>query len=228
MTTYDLYVESGPMMKKTLVHVPALLGCTGRGDTTPAAIDGATDAIRAYLRFLGRIGEGVDPRAAFTMNVAAHDTAGGFLGTSFLPTDEKPLLERESNALMQRLEALHGELRNVVGELTAKQLDAQPAKGRPIRRILRHICAEGGYLREISGASRMLRQVDEEQIDALDALDQLFVLEVARLRSMSTDERSAVIMRGQSPWSARSAVRRMLEHGWEHYVEIAERLGRVP
>jgi hypothetical protein len=45
---------------------------------------------------------------------------------------------------------------------------------------------------------------------------------------MSKEERAEVIMRGQSPWSARAALRRMLEHAWEHYVEIAQRLKNVP
>jgi hypothetical protein len=35
-------------------------------------------------------------------------------------------------------------------------------------------------------------------------------------------------MRGQSPWTVRYEVRQMLEHAWEHYIEIAERLGVEP
>jgi hypothetical protein len=135
---------------------------------------------------------------------------------------------RESDALMRRLDALHGELRALTQGIAAKQLTAQPEKGRPIRRILAHVCAEGGYLRGVSGASRIQREADEDKIDPLDALDRLHALEVQRLASMTPTERREVIMRGQSPWSVRSAVRRMLEHAWEHYVEIAARLGRGP
>jgi hypothetical protein len=62
----------------------------------------------------------------------------------------------------------------------------------------------------------------------VDALDQIFALEVERLNAMTKEERSALVMRGQSPWTARSAVRHMLEHGWEHYAEIVERLGVDP
>jgi predicted RNase H-like HicB family nuclease len=228
--TYDLYLDSGPMMKKTMVHVPALLGCTVRGDTTQAALDGSSEAIRVYLGFLARHGERVDARAAFRTRVAEHSTGGAWpgMGAAFLPTDTKLLTERESAALMKRLDALHGDLRRLTGDLRAKQLDASPGKGRPIRRILQHVCCEGGYLREISGASSMQREVDEGRLDPNDALDRLFDLETARLRAMTAAERAEVIMRGQSPWTARSALRRMLEHGWEHYVEIAERLGVMP
>ncbi len=228
MNTYDLYAESGPKMMKTVVHVPALLGCVNGGDTTQQALDAAPDAIRAYLRFLGRSGERVDPNAAFEARLADHDTSGGFLGSAWIETDAEPLPKREADALMKRLDAMHGALRSLTNKLTTKRLDAKPAKGRPIRQILRHLLAEGAYLRGISGVSRLQGDADKGRIDPLDALDRMFALEVERLRSMPDDERSTVIMRGQNPWSARRAVRNMLEHCWEHYVEIAVRLGKEP
>ena len=228
MKTYDLYVESGPQMKTTYVHVPVLLGCVYNAPTTHQALDAAPDAIGAYLRFMARAGERVDPKATFGTRVSEHYTQGGFLGSRFLPTDAAPLSTRESNALMKRLAALHADLRALTGGLTPKQLTATPARGRPIRRILTHVGAEGGYLRGVTGASRIQRLADEGAIEPLDALDQLFDLETERLATMTDDERTKVIQRGQNPWSARSAMRRMLEHGWEHYVEIAARLGKSP
>jgi len=41
---------------------------------------------------------------------------------------------------------------------------------------------------------------------------------------MPDDERSSVVQRPASRWSARYAVRRMLEHCWEHLREIEARL----
>jgi predicted RNase H-like HicB family nuclease len=228
MKTYDLYLESGPQMKTTYVHVPALLGCVLNGATTQAALDATPGAIRTYLAFMERAGESVDPSAQFATRVVDHDMSGGFLGSRFLPTDTKPLSPREAAMLMDRLAALHGELRALTAGLSSKQLAAQPAKGRPIRRILTHVCAEGGYLRRVPGASRIQREADEGKIDPHEALDRLHALEVERLRSMDAAERTGVVMRGQNPWSARAAVRRMLEHAWEHYVEISVRLGREP
>jgi hypothetical protein len=226
--TYDLYLESGPQMKTTYVHVPSLLGCVFNAPTTQAALDAAPGAIHTFLAFMARTGERADPKAPFRTKVVEHNTEGGFLGSRFLPTDAEPLPVHESKALMARLAALHGELRALTSGLTAKQLTAAPAKGRPIRRILTHVCAEGGYLRGVTGASRIQRLADEGALDPRDALDQLFELETQRLDTMSDHERSEVIQRGQNPWTARSAVRRMLEHGWEHYVEIAERLSKAP
>lgn len=231
MKTYDLYLDSGPMKKKTFVHVPALLGCIARGDTTDEAVERTPDAIRAFLAFIARHSEPVDPGEEFGVRLAHHTTDSQWpaMGIGFLPTDGKPLPPRDAEALMARLEAIHGALRRVTGGLTPKQLAAKPATGRPIRDILRHVCgAEGSYLRGISGSSRLAREVEEGRADAHDALDQLLALERERLRAMSKAERGEVIMRGQTPWSARSAVRRMLEHAWEHYVEIAERLKQTP
>jgi hypothetical protein len=226
--TYDLYLESGPQMKTTYVHVPALLGCVYNAPTTQQALDAAPDALRSFLRFMARAGERVDPKAAFRTNIAEHFTEGGFLSIRFLPTDTEPLTKRESNVLMKRLAALHADLRALTAGLSPKQLTATPARGRPIRKILVHVLAEGGYLRGVSGVSRIQRLADEGALDPLDALDQLFELETERLAAMTDVERTKLIQRGQNPWTARSAVRRMLEHGWEHYVEIAARVGKSP
>jgi predicted RNase H-like HicB family nuclease len=226
MKTYDLYLHSGPMLKKTYIHVPSLMGCIAQGDTTDLALAAAPEALHGYLRFLANYGERVSPTAAFRTNIAQHDRRGGFLGSGFLPTDSAPISKRESEAMMRRLAAIHEGLRNLTQGLTTKDLGRQPPRGRSIKRILAHICAEGGYLRGVSGASRIQRDVEEGRLDPHEALDQLLILEQERLDSMDDSERTAVIMRGQTPWSVRAAVRRMLEHAWEHHVEIAERLGR--
>lgn len=230
MKTYDLYLDSGPMRKKTYVHVPQLLGCIVRGDTSDAAVERAPKAIRGFLAFCARAGERVDSDAEFRVRVAGHVTTNQWPGngSGFLPTDTAPLTPTDSDALMQRLAAIHAGLRRLTDTLTPKHLDAAPPKGRPIRRILQHVCVEGAYLRGISGSSRLKSEVEKRRLDPHDALDQLFELEQRRLRAMSTAERSDVIMRGQTPWSARAAVRRMLEHGWEHYLEIADRLNLSP
>ena len=226
MRTYDLYLDSGPMLKKTMVQVPALSGCVARGDTTAAALDHTPDAIRAFMRFLARHGERINPGAPFATRVAEHVTNSGFPGNGvgFIDPDRKPLSKPEIERLLACLGWIHEDIRRLTSPLSPRQLTAQPSKGRSIQRILSHICTEGEYLRAVSGASRIQREVDERRLDANDALDRLLGLEAARLHAMNAAERGEVIMRGQSRWSARSAVRRMLEHGWEHYVEIAARL----
>ena len=230
MKTYDIYLDSGPMRKKTYVNVPALLGCMARGDTTEQAVENTPDAIRAFLAFIARHGEPADPGENFKVRVADHVTGGVFPGNGigFLPTDAKALTKRESDELLARLSGIHEALRAATGGLTTRQLQAKPARGRSVAEIMRHMLAEGGYLRGVSGVSRIQRLVDQGELDARDALDQLLELERARIDAMTAQERREVIMRGQQQWSARSGMRRMLEHGWEHYTEIAQRLGKRP
>ena len=46
MITYDIYLESGPRHKTTMVHVLGLLGCIATGRTTGQALTATPDAIR--------------------------------------------------------------------------------------------------------------------------------------------------------------------------------------
>src|SRR5690242_12185716 len=80
MLTYDLYLESGPQRRKTMVHVPQLLGCIANGPTTEAALTATPDAIRGFRGFFHRHGEPLDPSEPFETRVAAHITEGGWLG----------------------------------------------------------------------------------------------------------------------------------------------------
>src|SRR5437660_10074066 len=91
MTTYMLYAESGPQRKKTLVHVLDLLGCVVQADTTDEAIASAPDAIRAYLRYLGRHGDKVDPNEKIETCLAEHNTEGLFSGQAPWPQDLKQI-----------------------------------------------------------------------------------------------------------------------------------------
>ncbi len=168
MKTYDLYVESGPMKRTTMVHVPALAGCIARGETTDAALEATPEAIRAYVRFLAHHGERLAAKAAFTTRVVEHQTEGQWLGNGsiFIETDLEPLSAREAEAMLARLGRIHAGLRDLTSGMTAKQLDESPKAGRPIRRILEHVVgAEGGYLREVTGASRLAREVRERLVD---------------------------------------------------------------
>ncbi len=81
MQTYKLYLESGPKKKKTMVHALDLVGCIAKGSTTDEALDRTPEAILAYLRFLKRHGQAVDPNSEFEIEVAEHVTEGEWLGS---------------------------------------------------------------------------------------------------------------------------------------------------
>jgi predicted RNase H-like HicB family nuclease/uncharacterized damage-inducible protein DinB len=235
MTEYALYLESGPKHKTTMVHVPVLLGCIARGPTTEAALEATPAAIRRYLRFLSRHGDELDPLAAFTIAVAEHITEGSWLGygdpaPGFAP-DFEPLNARELAIHLRRLDWLQADLLDLIKPLTREQLAGQPEKGRSIQQILEHVAeSDGYYLRylvgKVDGLSEALKAVQAGPAEALPALlFDLWGVSAARLRTLTEAERTAQVPHGQVTWTAHRALRRMLEHAWEHLLEISERLG---
>ncbi len=144
MTTYDLYLESGPRRRKTMVHVLDLLGCVAVGPTTEDALAATPDAIRAYRRFLRRHGESIDPEAPCDTRVVEHVTEGEWLGNGspylvFGP-DLDPVTDEEIEALLHRFHCLQEELAGWAEGLTDRELDAQPPEGgRTARAIVVHV-----------------------------------------------------------------------------------------
>jgi hypothetical protein len=47
---------------------------------------------------------------------------------------------------------------------------------------------------------------------------------IERLHALTPEERSMQVEHWKQTWSARKAMRRMLEHEWEHLIELRERL----
>ena len=238
MTEYALYLESGPRRCTTMVHVLELLGCTVRGPTTEAALEATPAAIQAYLRFLQRHGEAVDPGAAFTTAVAEHVTEGAWLGngdpTPGFGPDFQPLAEQALATYLRRLGWMHDDLLQLVKDLPEVQLEAEPeGRGRSIDRILEHVAeSQGHYLRylvgPVDGLSAALRQVRQGPEDLLPALGEVWQISGARLAALTGAERAQQVPHGQVTWTASRALRRMLEHAWEHLVEIGERVGGDP
>jgi hypothetical protein len=235
MKRYALYAESGPRQRKTQVHVLELLGCTVNGPTTEQAIAAAPDAIRSYLRFLRAHRErgAPDPRTHFEVEVAEHVMEGTWLGNGdpdpgFAP-DFEPLARTDELIYQARLTDMQAEFAQLLLALTPAVLAAKPASGRPLLQILRHVAgAQHGYLQSpLTRPSNLsaARRAVEEGPDPLGAFARLCSLARARLEATTDDERSAHVQHGAKVWTARRAYRRMLEHQWEHLVEVRERLG---
>lgn len=233
MTEYSLYLESGPKRKKTMVHVLDLLGCIAQGPTTEAALEATPDAICAYLGFLQRHGETVDPLELFTTRVVEHVTEGNWLAngdpTSGFAPDFEPLGARMLGIHLQRLDWMLDDLLALIGALPEEQLSTQPPTGRTIHHILQHVAeSHGVYLRylvgKVDGLSAVLRAVEHTPPDSLLLiLTELWGISQARLRILSDDEREMLVPHGQVTWSASRCLRRMLEHAWEHTQEISQR-----
>ncbi len=235
MTKYALYVESGPRRRKTMVHVLDMLGCIAQGPTTEDALEATPEAIRAYLRFLKRHGEAVKTADAITTVVAAHVMEGTWIGNGdptpgFAP-DFQPLRPADLKTYLRRFGWMRGDLVALIRDVPREQLIAEPAAGRSLYRILEHIAgAQGGYLRylvgKVDGLSEAIKAVNQGPETLPAALTHLGQITSARLERLSAAERKQPVQHGQVTWTARRALRRILEHEWEHLQEISTRMSR--
>lgn len=238
MITYDLYLESGPRHRKTMVHVLDLLGCVAVGPTTADALAATPEAIRAFRRFLQRHGEPIDPDEPFQTRTAEHITEGAWLGNGspyimFRP-DWEPVQDEEIDLYLNRFHGLRAELIDWLETQSGEQLDAPPSGGgRTGRAIILHLLgATGGYLSAALGSapgfSRVFGAAERGQLELVEALRQTETLAFERVRSTTPEERTAVRRRPKDVRTLRKALRRMLEHDWEHLAELARRPNGPP
>ncbi len=228
---YALYAESGPQRKKTLVHVLDLLGCVVQADTTDEALAAAPAAIRAYLGYLERHGENVDPNEKIETRLAEHNTAGMFSGQAMWPQDLKPLPPAALTRYLRWLEWSRADLLALVNGMDEKTLRAKPARGRSLRDILLHVLgADKGYVYALVGPLKAMgdptNAADHGDLDLRIALKEARAAAIGRLKTLTPAERRDIRKAGQSTHSAHRVIRRMLEHEWEHRREIAARLAR--
>jgi predicted RNase H-like HicB family nuclease len=232
--TYDLYLESGPKRMKTMVHVPELLGCVAVGPTSDGAVATTPEAIHAYLRFLRRIGERVNPEAPFELRVAEHVAeAGKWLGNGSpwvtYGSDVEPVSAKEIETCVARFRAMRETLASWAAARTAKQLDAaHGGGGRTARAILLHIIGGSGAYASpvvggVKGFSALQGAATRGEVALPEALRREVDMIADVLRAVPAELRSKVIERPDGTRTLRKAVRRLLEHDWEHLSELSRR-----
>lgn len=238
MATYRVFAESGPRHRKTMVHVPALLGCIAVGPTTEEALEATPGAIRAFLAFLGRNGVGADPAERIELDLVDHLTSGQFLGNGspslFLPTDAGATTPGELASVLERVRWMVEEQADLLRGLDAAALDAESGKGRPLRRIVQHVIgAHAAYpatlFGAVPGASAAVNAVERAQgpaVELLSAADRVRTLIAERLVSLTDAELAAERVRSGARYTVRKVARRIAEHEWEHLAELARRRGR--
>jgi len=217
-----------------MVHVLELLGCTANGATTEAALEATPEAIRAYLRFLQRCGEAVDASTAFATRIEEHVTVGMWLGNGspylvFGP-DLEPVTADEIETYLHRFQAMRDELARWAEQQDSAALDRPVAGGRTNRAILLHILGvPGAYLSAAlggaSGFSRIVTLAERDQLPLAEALRQIEALVAEVVRGTTPEQRRAIVQRPKDVRTLRKAIRRILEHDWEHLVELSRRAG---
>lgn len=229
---FDLYLESGPQHRKTWVYVPGLPGCSTVAPTSEAAIEAARRAIAGRLEFLRRHGEIVDGAEPIEVVVAEHVIERKFLGfgQQFFGPDLEQLTPGEVTGRL-RWAAWSREELIAAARAQTEPLGVKPAAGgRSAAEILSHVAgSEWAYVSATLGTLRgggasvaAVERAGERPWEALGAERQAIA---DRLGSMTADDLGRVVERdGRPRWTARRMFRRLLEHEWEHCLELRSRL----
>ena len=235
MKTYGLHLESGPKHMKTMVHVPELLGCIANGPTTEAALEATPGAIESFLRFIARNGEDTDPAAPFKTRVIEHVTDGQWLGNGSpyanFSFDLEPVPSKELDLLLRRFEALREALACWIEAASRKTLEARgQGSSRATREILVHLSSvPGAYLSPVVGGTKGFSAtqsaVERGELTLAEGIRRVGVGASEVARATTAEQRRAVIQRPKEVRTLRKALRRMLEHDWEHLVELSRRPG---
>ena len=234
MISYNLYLESGPRQRKTMVHMLDILGCIATGSTTQEALDVTPDAIKAYLSFLHRHGELVDVASPFSSQIVEHVMEGPWLGNGnpaggFTP-DFDPITIEQRDRYLARLIWLHDDIYCLIRGLSIDVLIAEPSvKGRTIHHILTHLAeAEYAYLqaalRKTPGLHAAMQATKDHPEEIISRLTGFWQVSTDRLHGLTAIELEQQTQRGQVLWTARRMFRRLLEHSWEHMQEITHRV----
>ena len=230
---FDLYLESGPQHRKTWVYVPSLPGCSTVSPTSDAAPEAARAAILQRIEFLRGHGDTVPNPEPMELVVAGHvierKTLG--FGQQTFPTDREPMTPDEAARQLGWAGWSREEL-VAAARAQALPLSEKPAAGgRSAAAILSHVAeAEWSYvtstLGTIAGGGAIVAAVGDSADDPWDALAAERAALVTRLRAMTPTELERVIERGEGrpPRTARRMLRRLLEHEWEHVLELRARL----
>jgi antitoxin HicB len=235
MTLFQIYLEIGDE-GECLAHILDLPGCVLRGESLAEVLDGMPDAIRAYMEWLRRHGESVEETDALELRVVEINQGFGPFRrgdrAALFPADLLPPTRDEmENLYFKYANYARHDLFELVRKLPEQVLDWRMEKGAmTIREILRHIGnAEQWYISRLVPAETLPK---EWEVDADMPILEFLELErrtgLERLRQLSEDELSAIThpvhwtKYPEEPWTARKALRRLVEHEIEHIAHIRE------
>ena len=229
MTVYPLLLESGPQRKRTFITMATLPGCVSNGPTTDEAVAAAPEAIRDYLRLLARHGEKVDPDEKIEVRVDRHVTDNKWVGFGIeVESDLAPLSRKELEQQLNWAAWMREEMLALLDAVPDEEFARKPAKGRPIRQIVEHVFgAEYGYVRRFGKIEGVKGPGNVEAMSRTELMDWMAYVrgrEIERLHALTDAELEAVGQAGSQVKTARSYMRKLLAHQWEHLVELRDRL----
>lgn len=232
----EAFLEIAPN-GRCMAHMLDFPGCFSLAGSREEALQNVPDAVCSYVHWLTRHGEpGEIPRG---IEVQVAEEIKGFgpfergdRAALFAP-DRRPLEREKMELLIQRAGYNRADLLRTVEGLLAEELDRQWVEGEmTIREILRHIGnVEQWYVSRITDPHTLpLEWADDEHLPTFDFLEMERRTAIERLRQLTDGELAAIVYPARwtdhpdEPWTARKALRRLLEHEREHYHQIRDLL----
>lgn len=231
---FELYLESGPRYRKTWISVPSLPGCYTVSPTTDEAAEAALAAIRKRIEFLRRHGEDFPDLEPIELAVASHVIERKVLGfgQGVFATDLEPLTAAEAANQLRWAGWSREELVAAARAQPIPLAEKPAAGGRSTAAILSHVAeSEWAYvssaLGTMAGGGAAMAAIEGAGDEPWAALAAERAALIERLQAMTPDELTRSVDRGtgKPPRTARRMLRRMLEHEWEHVLELRSRLG---
>lgn len=218
-----------------MAHVLSLPGCAAVGRTRKAALAELPAAIRQHTTMLARHGEKIAPPGTFRFKVVETIRGSGAFHrgdrAALFAADRHPLTPAGRDTLLRHAAHIRARLLALVRDLPASILDWQPPDGgMTIRQILRHIGnAEEWYLsRLVSPRSLPLEWKNDHRLPIFQFLRMERRTVFRLFRKLTADQLSGVVRpkhftrHPAEQWTARKALRRLLEHEIEHTAHIRQ------
>lgn len=241
MTRYDVYLEvseSGTSM----AHVLQLPGCAAGGASLDEAMVNVVTAIGEYYDWLDRHGDPAsDGTSAITIELAEISQGVGPFQrgdkAALFGPDREPLSREELETCLRYAGYSRRELLDLTRHLPDDILDWRYDGDGPhahdamtIREILRHTGnAEEWFASRLVHPDRLpVQWQDDQHLPVFEFLEMERRTVTALLRELTDDEREAVMYptwftdHPDEPWTARKALRRLLEHEREHTRHVSE------
>lgn len=200
-----------------VAHIPALPGCFASGKTRDAAIANARRAFRALLELRDARGLSIDQwKDLDPSTFAVADTPPN---NAWLPEDERPVEEHDLRDFLHQYEAQQAALMADLEGLGVADIERKPDDETwSVRETLEHV---------MTGEVRFLSRLERWPDDPFNTLQAVHRLVGQRFTVMEApEERRRWEVMG-TPFTVRRVMRRLLEHHWEHYLQVREILAAL-
>lgn len=232
MTTWEV----GIARRETTVDawVFGLEGCRAIGDDLDQALALVPVVIGEHLAWLASHGEPVSTGDTEYKVVEEVDAVGR--SEYVFEADKQPLAQADVEQAARRIQYAHADLLSLAERLPDVVLDWRPPESsvkidnifpdvRSIRDMVTHVAqAMHFHLRGVGDVTQRVPAPDGEP-DLAAAMETA----LARIRSLNQEEMAGTVYRvpgrsGEAEWTARKALRRILNHQRFHAKEIQQRL----